>query len=746
MITLHLKTIAPFLAFFYLINTINANVYPIALNQRIDASTQIAMGKIVQQYSFWDKHRTNIYTAHLIEVSAYLKNNNTKQYIELITLGGVVDDEAQIVYPNLDLQLTQNYLFFLAAIPSNLFAKTSTHVPRFCAYAHTQGALPLIDNKYKDFIQQQSIAPIDLLRRTQEITQFSAIQPNGSLYKLKKTPTTSIHKKESNSITLTNGLGETTPLFYAGTANENQELIISGSGFGSTAGMVQFANSDTGGIGYISSDYESDLVYWTDSEIRLKIPAKSGTGQLNVLHSNGQLVGNTNILIEWSLNPVFSTYRGFDNKTRQNLSFIDANENGGYTIEVNSTSGFLDDTLALAAFERALTKWQCHTTTNFQLDKTGTTQTFANDGRCVVQYTSDLPFGVLGIASSRYKSAGSSSCSKFNTLWYLKEFDIQFKPNAALENGFSWNFTTGYPGNKQYDFESIALHELGHAHGLGHVIDPENIMHYSVPSQEIKRNISAPQIAAMQQKLAFSAAQTCIGSYTPMESLEIDCPSNYTSARISLFLEGSYNEQLGEMTTHLVDEGLLPKEQPFEGAPYFYIGNESVYAFPQDVVDWVLLQIRAKNELSTILTQKALLVTKNGQLVDVNGNTTITLEALENDEYHIAIFHKSHLPIVSTLPHPFNSTAPLYDFTQSVTAARGTAQLKTKNNVSMMNSGDFDGNGIIDSRDFNLWKQHSSAINSYLSVDADGNGIINNQDFNLWKANRSKISVITPSN
>lgn len=746
MITLQLKTIVSFLACFFLLNTIHANVYPIALNQRIDASTQIAMGKIVQQYSFWDKHNTNIYTAHLIEVSAYLKNNNTKQYIELITLGGVVEDEAQIVYPNIDLQLTQDYLFFLAEIPSNLFAKTSTQTPRFCAYAHTQGALPLIDNKYKDFIQQQSIPPIDLLRRTQEITQFSAVQPNGSLYKFEKKSTTNILKKGRNSITLTNGIGETTPLFYAGTANENQELIICGSGFGSTAGIVQFADADTGGIGYISSDYESDLVYWTDSEIRLKIPAKSGTGQLNVIHSNGQLVGNTDILIEWSLNPVFSSYRGFDTKTRQNISFINANENGGYTIEVNSTTGFLEDTLALAGFERALTKWQCNTTTNFQLNKTGTTKTFANDGICVVQYTSDLPFGVLGIASSRYKSAGSTSCSEFNTLWYLKEFDIQFKPNAALENGFSWNFTTGNPLNKQYDFESIALHELGHAHGLGHVVDPENIMHYSVPSQEIKRNVSPPQIEALQQKLDFSVAQTCISSFTPMESLVIDCPINHTSARINLFLEGSYNEQLGEMTTFLAAEGLLPKEQPFEDAPYFYTGNESVDAFPQDVVDWVLLQIRAKDDLSTILTQKALLVTKNGQLVDVNGHTTITMDDLENDAYHIAIFHKSHLPVVSTLPHPFNSTAPLYDFTQSVTAARGTAQLKTKNNITMMNSGDFDGNGIIDSQDFNLWKQHSSAINSYLSVDADGNGIINNQDFNLWKANRSKISVITPSN
>ena len=37
-----------------------------------------------------------------------------------------------------------------------------------------------------------------------------------------------------------------------------------------------------------------------------------------------------------------------------------------------------------------------------------------------------------------------------------------------------------------------------------------------------------------------------------------------------------------------------------------------------------------------------------------------------------------------------------------------------------MTSGDFDGNGIINSLDFNLWKQSGAAVNSYSPADADG--------------------------
>ena len=731
----------------------DATIYPVSIDQRIDQSKQVAIGEIVQQYSFWDQQKQNIYTAHLLEVSAYLKKSSDNQYIEIITLGGVVEDEAQIVYPSIDLQLHKTYFFFLEAAPLTVanpnVQANRMQIPRFCAYSYVQGILPLHEGNYIDYLDKTPKPINKLLKKVAIVTQFIAKRPNGNAFLFEKETTPTVIQSR-NSITLKNGLGQTVAHFHSGTTDEAEELIINGNGFGSSPGTVQFSDANTGGTGFVSSNYETDLIYWTDTEVRLKIPPKAGTGVVEVHHQNGSLVGSTVITIEWAVNPVFSTYRGYDNHTRQKVQFLNSNELGGYTLQLNTTEGFFGDNQAVSSFERALDQWQCKTGINFQLDKTGTTTAFANDGICIIQYSTFLPAGVLGIATSRFKSVGSSSCSQENTLWYLKEFDIQFIPNSRMSSGFSWNFSTDNPSSLQYDFESIALHELGHAHGLGHIVGTENVMHYAVTNGETRRDLSAQEIAAGLHKMSYSTEANCISRYEPMEVLATDCAAQEVTTtavgtKVKLFLEGNFNDAQQNMNTYLVDDGLLPMEQPFNTSPFSYTGTETTTTLPADVVDWVLLQVRDGADMSHILETKALLIRKDGLVINTAGEEVITFENLPVGEYYIAVFHRSHLPIISQIAHPFSESPTLYDFTSTESAAMGTAQLKARQNVFMMNAGDFDGNGVINSQDYNLWKQHSSAVNVYLSADVDGNGIINSRDYNLWKANRSKIGMISIS-
>ena len=74
------------------------------------------------------------------------------------------------------------------------------------------------------------------------------------------------------------------------------------------------------------------------------------------------------------------------------------------------------------------------------------------------------------------------------------EIDLVFN-DAFTEFGLTWEFGPDLPSATELDFESIALHELGHACALGHVISAPEVLHYSIGPAEAKRTLSANDIA-----------------------------------------------------------------------------------------------------------------------------------------------------------------------------------------------------------------------------------------------------------
>ncbi len=63
----------------------------------------------------------------------------------------------------------------------------------------------------------------------------------------------------------------------------------------------------------------------------------------------------------------------------------------------------------------------------------------------------------------------------------VAELDIEF------DSTYNWNYGPGAPAFSQYDFESVAVHELGHGQQLGHVINSAEIVHYSISNGQTKR-------------------------------------------------------------------------------------------------------------------------------------------------------------------------------------------------------------------------------------------------------------------
>ena len=215
-----------------------------------------------------------------------------------------------------------------------------------------------------------------------------------------------------------------------------------------------------------------------------------------------------------------------------------------------------------------------------------------------------------------------------------------------------------------------------------------------------------------------------------------------TGVSVNAFLKGFYRENTGRMHTELATNpnDLMPTSQPFGQAPWNYQGSETLTAIPDTMVDWVLLELRSSQDATVVLSRKACILAEGGTVMDVSGTSAVPLDFGGNTSAYVVIRHKSHLSVLSaSVVQPGGS----FDFSSSVDQASGTAQqtLSQVTGKALLFAGDFDGNGLINNLDFNLWKQDGATINQYLSVDVDGNGIVNNLDFNLWNANPSKVGV-----
>jgi|GEM_PF-1185256 len=207
------------------------------------------------------------------------------------------------------------------------------------------------------------------------------------------------------------------------------------------------------------------------------------------------------------------------------------------------------------------------------------------------------------------------------------------------------------------------------------------------------------------------------------------CPLFEISVRA--FFKG-FIQSNAENHTQLNNLNLIPTSQPFNTAPWNYNGNEQIAGgIDPSISDWVLLRLFDQNY--NVLDEKAALIRNDGAIVDVNNQSNISFNLFENQVNYLSLHHKSHLAIIAPV-----SGNGLIDFSISGTAM-GNNQTENIFGVECMVVGDFDGNGIINNLDYNLWTQNSSAVNSYLSWDADGNGIVNNLDFNLWNIHKSKV-------
>ena len=450
---------------------------PVLLPQRIQNSSDVIEGKVINQTSFWDPSHANIYTSNLIEVYKSFKNNSPV-YLEVITEGGTVGNDKEDVHPSLELSIGDVGVFTLNSknLPSQ-YGK-----PVYEAYASSQGFIRYnvseneANEPFKKYINLSTSLYSEIQQSTQ--TTYSIVKPIN--------PFVISNANTTQAVAAITGFSPSTI-----TAGTFSVVTINGSGFGTTQGtsFVEFKRADDGGATFCRPDALSYLL-WSDTQIQVQLTT-TGASTVNSTPGSGVIrvdIGGVKTTTTASLTVTHAQMNVYNNGSAPTTIYNTRHVNkqaGGYAWQM--FTGFDSNAAAKASFLRAFQSWRCGTYINWTTSTTTTVNTIANDGVNVIRFDvgTELPSGVLGRCTSRFSGCGTQP----NQNWFVNELDIVF------DDGTTWNYGPAAPTFSQYDFESVAVHELGHGHQLGHVINSAEIMNYSIANGQSKRVLSVNDLA-----------------------------------------------------------------------------------------------------------------------------------------------------------------------------------------------------------------------------------------------------------
>ncbi len=477
-----------FCSIFYLslllhIHGISAQIAPAPLKERMAKAPHVIEATVQDAYAAMDSHQGHIYTVYVLKVHQVLKGALNTTTVELLSPGGTIFPRREVVIPSLHPSVGQSGLWLLEPSAVALVDERPTEHPRFRAIYANAGLV------YYDLTANRAF---DIF------SAYGSI--DGQLYTLLKEWGYPVRHSWITKALRASKAEWRDPLAVSITsfspnavqAGKGIILTINGSGFGASrgSGRVEFSNANNGGATIDIEPLSTEYISWSDTQIKVKVPTDAGTGKFRVTNSSGSsATSSSSLTVEYNIINV--TY----NNRRYRTNLVDSDGSGGYVLKYHTE--LYNNTQARDAFRRALDTWRCDGT-GVYFEDNGTTNIdqAAGDGVNVVRFDNgnELPPGVLGQSYSYFIGCNGG------TTWVLDETDLVFN------DGTNWNYDAAdnSTANNQYDFETVALHELGHSHQLGHVINTNDVMHYALPNGTERRTLSTNDLNAGNDVINFS--------------------------------------------------------------------------------------------------------------------------------------------------------------------------------------------------------------------------------------------------
>ncbi|MBN1338826.1 MAG: hypothetical protein JXA03_05845 [Bacteroidales bacterium] len=132
------------------------------------------------------------------------------------------------------------------------------------------------------------------------------------------------------------------------------------------------------------------------------------------------------------------------------------------------------------------------------------------------------------------------------------------------------------------------------------------------------------------------------------------------------------------MSVNLNVYGELPLAQPYNVAPWFYNGPESVVTIPNSaVVDWILVELRdaqdaASADSAAVVAHQAGFLLTDGSIVSTDGQSFLQCNDLNIQHSLFAVIrHRNHIGVMSATPLTESGGVYVYDFTTGAGQAHG---------------------------------------------------------------------------
>ncbi len=241
---------------------------------------------------------------------------------------------------------------------------------------------------------------------------------------------------------------------------------------------------------------------------------------------------------------------------------------------------------------------------------------------------------------------------------------------------------------------------------------------------------------------ANAAANSYFSNVQIYEDLNGDLTCNETSIDLDICVleEAIYDPVSNTMSNTLETLGLLPTAQPFNQAPWNYLGTETRSI--SDVVDWVLVSFRTGMAVNTEIAKTAALLQADGCIYFPDEN--VLPSNLTSTSVYIVIETRNHLTVMTPQAVSVANNTLLYDFrlADSYKNATSTGQKQLSSGEWCMLSGDIDHDHDINGADKGIWANLNGNFEGYYTSDINQDGDVNGADKADWLRNNGLYSIV----